>query len=744
MQKAIKSLLKFPTLVITLNFVIIIFMLRLPLTEILGFEFSSSTAILLFLSSGTLIIYFLRKFKSFNLFLYILRIKYKEFLTLLFAPLVLAIVSNLLFHNCPICDGILFYLVITIPSFYFGLVIGAFSFWLNRRFSFLIFFFLFAGILFEILVEFYINPQIYFYNLIIGYYPGTIYDEEISLDGTLIFYRLINLVFISILAYFMKKSGSSNKRRKIVTLSTICLIFVLMFSLKPSLGFSSTLDSIKTELKGKTVTDHFEIIYPVDLKDETLKNIILHHEYYYNEVSRKTGIKLNKRITSIVFKDGAQKRKLFGSKNANVAKPWMNQIFLDERSYLSTLEHELSHLFAAEIGVTPFKVAANLNPAMIEGYAMAIENNYDDYEVHFMAALAKKTGFDFPIKELFSGFDFFGRTSSVSYIFAGSFIKFLAERYGIESVNNIYGDLNFEKHTGLILDSLSNNYYKFLDSLSYDYNENQAALYFGRSPIFKKICMRAVANDLKKAWHYYSNGNYFEAESIFKKIYLYSESYSSLIGIINCNSKQEKYSESIKLMNDKINSFNGISYYYNALLVYGDQLTLNKQFVDADSIYTKLSELNPSTYYSNLSTTRIFLLRKDSAMAVNYIGGGSFDRYKILRQINNEGYNDNSLVAMVKLSEALNENVDLLIKALNKFPNFKDSISSNSAFELSKYLLKQFKLNEALDYSAIAIERCKRNNKIKILEAHKQKIEWFIKFQDEILTNVDQKIYNND
>ncbi|MCK5088262.1 MAG: hypothetical protein KAQ90_12110, partial [Melioribacteraceae bacterium] len=72
MQKAIKSLLKFPTLLITANIIIIIFLLSLPLTEIIGFEFSSSTAILLFLSSGILIIYFLRKFKSFNLFLYIL------------------------------------------------------------------------------------------------------------------------------------------------------------------------------------------------------------------------------------------------------------------------------------------------------------------------------------------------------------------------------------------------------------------------------------------------------------------------------------------------------------------------------------------------------------------------------------------------------------------------------------------------------------------------------------------------
>ncbi|MCK5086281.1 MAG: hypothetical protein KAQ90_02120, partial [Melioribacteraceae bacterium] len=514
----------------------------------------------------------------------------------------------------------------------------------------------------------------------------------------------------------MKKLGSSNKRIKLVTLSVICLVFAVMFSLKPSLGFSSTLDSIKNELKGKVITGDFEIIYQVDLKKETLQNIILHHEYYYNEVSRKTGIKLNKRITSIVFKDGAQKKKLFGSKNANVAKPWMNQMFLDEGSYLSTLEHELTHLFAAEVGVTPFKVAANLNPAMIEGYAMAIENNYDDFEVHFMAALAKETGFNFPIKELFSGFDFFGRTSSVSYIFAGSFIKHLVEKYGIESVNKIYGDLNFERHTGLNLDSLSNNYYQFLDSLNYDYNENQAALYFGRSPIFKKICMRAVANDLKKAWHYYSIGNYFAAKSMFQEIYLYSESYSSLIGIINCNSKQKKHSESVKLMNDKINSYNGISYYYNALLVYGDQLILNKQFIDADSVFTKLVELNPSTYYSNLSTMRILLLQKDSVMALNYLRGGSFDRYNILSKINNEGYNDNSLVAMVKLSEALNENVDLFMRALNKFPNFKDSITSNSAFELSKYLLKQFKLNEALDYSTLAIEKCKRNNKIKILE----------------------------
>ncbi|MEE8414958.1 MAG: MFS transporter, partial [Desulfobacterales bacterium] len=46
----------------------------------------------------------------------------------------------------------------------------------------------FFGILMLIAYEIYFNPQVYVFNPFIGFFPGTIYDEGISVSGKLILY----------------------------------------------------------------------------------------------------------------------------------------------------------------------------------------------------------------------------------------------------------------------------------------------------------------------------------------------------------------------------------------------------------------------------------------------------------------------------------------------------------------------------------------------------------------------------
>lgn len=742
MFKKLKYLKTFPAIMIIIIVLISLFFQTLPLVSTLNFEFSALSAIILFISSGLLTVYFLRKYKNIGVLLPMMMTKYKFYLWLLFIPLIISILFNLLFQQCPICDGIIFYIVITIPAFYFGFACGLFSYFISKKYSYVLFISSFLLFVIIPLLEFYFNPQIYFYNSIIGFFPGTIYDEEISVSNTLLFYRFLNIIFFSILVYFTIKIGNKKNFKRYLFLSGILIIVIVWIFSKPILGFSSTNNSIEKILKGETLSPHYKIVYPINSNVNEKRLFVLEHEYYYQALKRKTDLTPCSLITSFIFENGDQKRELFGTKAANVAKPWQSQIYIDQYTLDNTLEHELTHIFAAEIGSTILKIAPDFNFALLEGYAMAMENDYSGFDIDYLAYLANKNDYKMNLVSLFSNLNFFGSASSLSYIYAGSFIKYLLHEYGIKPVNEIYQDIDFKKHIGKNLEQLNDDYFNYLDSLNYPVNINRADYFFGYKPLIKKVCPREVANGLNKAWNEYSDEKYFSAKEKFHDIYLYSNSYSALVGIIYCNTKLGMMEESKDLLEKSLRDYKGTSSYFGALLHFGDQLMLTDKIRKANSVYTVLANLKPTINYYNLAMVRKAMISINEKLGADYIKGSDFDKYSILKRINSNELFEPSIPIMVKLSQRLNESSDLFETYLNEKTNLDEKISSNTAFVLSKYFYNNYKFNKALHFAELSIEKCKESFRISILKAHKDKIEWVIKNKDKILSETKFSIYN--
>ena len=738
----LKYLKTFPAILIIVLLFIALFFQTLPLVRTLNFEFAAAMAIILFISSGLLTVYFLRKYKNLGVLLPMVVTKYKLYLWLLFSPLLISILFNIIFQQCPICNGIIFYTVITIPAFYFGFVSGVFAYFLNKKFSYGLFILSFLLFVTIPLLEFYFNPQIYFYNPIIGLFPGTIYDEEILVSNTLILYRLLNVLFFSALLYFIVKIGNKRNYKRYIFYGGVVLSFIAWIFIKPLLGFSSTNHSIEKVLKGESLTTNYKIIYPVNSNNNKKRLFVPEHEYYFQTLKRKTGLIPSNLVTSFIFENGDQKRELFGTKAANVAKPWQSQIYIDQYSLDNTLEHELAHIFAAEIGSTVLKITPNFNFALLEGYAMAIENDYAGFDIDYLAYLANKSDYKINLESLFSKLNFFGSASSISYIYAGSFIKYLVKQYGVKSVNGIYQDLDFQKHIGKNLKQLSDEYFGYLDSLNYPVNENRANYFFGYKPLIKKVCPREVANGLKEAWNEYSNENYFSAKKKFQEIYSYSDSYSALIGIVYCNTKLGFEKESKTLLENSLEDYNGTSSYFSALLNYGDQLVLTNEILKADSIYSVLANMQPMVDYCNLAKVRKILISKDKKLVHDYIKGSDFDKYLILKKVNGDSLYEFTIPIMVKLSKRLNESSKLFELFINGKTNLDEAITSNTAFVLSKYFYQNYNFDKAQHYAEISIEKCKESYRISILQAHKDKIEWIIKNKDRILSETKFTVYN--
>ncbi len=169
-------------------------LLKLPLTNVFGYEFSVINSLLIILLSGIYTIYFFEINFSKENRDFIPEL-FKSLTPLLIIPFSVSVINSVFSGFCSFIDGLLFYIVITCPSIIIGISLGLISVLIADRFRVVLLFMLCFGILMIIAYEIYFNPQVYVFSPIIGFFPGTIYDEGISVSGKLILYRFFNLLF---------------------------------------------------------------------------------------------------------------------------------------------------------------------------------------------------------------------------------------------------------------------------------------------------------------------------------------------------------------------------------------------------------------------------------------------------------------------------------------------------------------------------------------------------------------------
>jgi hypothetical protein len=655
------------------------------------------------------------------------------FLYSVIMPLVSGITSTILLTECPINDGVLFYFIISVPSLFFGYITGMLIAAIFKRFNYLLFVIFTLFFLSLPIIEFYFNPQIYFYNIIFGYFPGTIYDEDLSVDNLLISYRLFHIaIFIGVL--FIINFYKNGKINRIKAVSLIIIVSALFFLLKPALNFSTDIRVIRNHLNKSVRTDHFEVLYPNSIEKHSLELLALLHEFYYEQNAQKLESNTKIKITSLVFESEDQKRELFGAGRADVAKPWLKQIYLNYPSYTSTLKHEIVHILAGEFGTTPFLVSDNLNPAMIEGLAMAIEDNYDDMPVHYMAKLARSAGFKTSLKNLFGGFTFFSQYSSISYVYAGSFIKYLIDNYGTEKIKKLYRNLNFEQIFNKSLQELESEYNIFLNDIKIDFNKHTAQLYFGGQTIFKKHCARTAAHRTKKAWILYNQKNYSEAQKEFDLVYEYSGSYQSIIGLVNSKIKLKDYDSTEEIVSREINNFLRTPYLYTLELTMGDLLVRNNKTVEAKRWYDSLLVQSPTIDYRNEVLIRKALHDIDINTLKEYIEGDQRKRLNLLIKLNEKRIYYESIPVLLRYCKDNNE-LDSILNSLREKVIVDDETSSYAVMKLSQGAIKigKYKIAQELAIKSLQIEE--GGKYLHSLIENLRMINWLNNFADEIKIN---------
>lgn len=710
----------FPLFLLFITVAINLLFTAIPLLNTLHYETSVLNSIFLSLFSGYLTLYFntgsnvaKKLFPNDKYYYYIL-------FALLIIPFGISFTSTILCQHCPISEGIYFYLLFVLPALFIGSTLGVLSEFLSKKYRYLLFTLLWLVLLFSFLPELYYNPQIYFYNAIFGYFPGTMYDQNIEITKTMVLYRTLNIIFSVLILYVLKLSFKLKENGKLIVILIVISGYLMFGFAKSSLGFATSIHNIELELKGNIETKHFKIILPEKLTETEKKVAILNHEFYYNEIASLLKIETYNKIYSFLFKTGAQKKNLFGSGNADVAKLWISQIYINYEHYNNSLKHEMAHVFSSKIGTGLFKMPANYNPAMLEGFAMAIENNYDDFEIDYLTYLAIKNNYKVSLKKLFSNFSFFTQTSSLSYLYAGSFIKYLANKYGWEKIKLLYSNLEFEKIYNKNVALLEKEFLEYENNLNYKNNKEAANLYFGRVPLVKKVCPRATAKQLKLAWKNYKIKHYKKAALQFRNVYNYSNTYSALLGVVVSNIKLAKYKVAEKYLKENIHSFKGTSYFYNLENILGDVYSNLNKLNLAKEKYENLLAENPRNNYTNEAGLKLYLLKSNIKGLKSYINEKD-NRKKILHQtlLNEPTDAVIQILTLQKFSDTEYFNEIETIKKIITNRKF----SSDTYFQLAKLAFNFLDFTNAENFINTALKNPKPERK-EILEELLKKIEW--------------------
>lgn len=714
----------FLQILLSLHVVVNILLLTIPLTKYFSFEFASLNGFFLVIYTALFTLHE-DKFKSSSIAVKVFQIKLLIFSGIfLLIPVALAFIFHLFRSDCSFLDGFKFYAVLTLPAVVIGYALGLLSDFTHKKYSYLIFILVLLAISLIPIIEIYFRPQIFFYNPLIPFFPGTMYDEDIDISLSIVLYRVFNVLFFGgVIIAIRKLQFKTLKISKYVFYLFIFLVSGSFICISPKFRFGTTENVLSNVLQKKIITSNFVIYLPQQINKEEETYITLLHEYYFQRQIKFFNGKPEKKITSFVFRSGEEKRKYFGAGNADVAKPWLNQIYLSLDSYEQTVNHELAHIFAGMWSKNFLKIDANYNPATVEGIASAADPLYDDLDIHHLAFLAAKNNLRLSIESLFGGFSFFTNVSSLSYIYSGSFCKFIIDGYGIGKFKEYYRDGDFEKSYNKPFAALVAEYQKYLNGKNY-FNQNHTAdYYFGRVPLVQKVCPRYLANKTNEIYKLIEEKDFATAEAEILEIKDYDKNYALFNGLIFCT-EEENPQKTETLIQKNLLNYKNTPYWFLLQLKLADIKIVNGKFTEAQVILDSIDNWNPTGRLASRITLRKKLLNTDS-LAATFVKAKEIDLFTILTHQFASNPSPTLLLPLIGLVEKEKVSyvsVGSLIKNSQlKLPE-KDWYS---LLQLVRLAIKHFDFLSATKLLAI-LEKNIPDYALESLQNEKDKLEWFI------------------
>lgn len=613
---------------------------RVPLFNYLGYECAFVTALCGSLIAGFSAIHLLRPlylisavrrdaFPAVRSFVVVACVQ----LSLLLIPLGVMTVNALIVPNCDYLEGLAFYLLLPAVSVIFACALGIFCtvHYTHPRI-------VYAGYVLlsvvYVLALGYFTPAIYSYNFFYGYFPGLSYDELLPLGRPLILFRLWTLGAAAFLVWCAgiivresvpgastnAKGGAALRALGTRHLPATLVLGVgcsLVFLFRCELGWESSTAFVRSTLGSALETPNFTIYYDSTVTPAAdLRLLAQEHEFRLQQVLEAFALPHAERIESFVYPSAEVKRRLVGAGETEIAKPWSREVHITRTSVDGALKHELVHVIAAPFGMRV--INANLSPGLTEGLAVAVEGSWGSRTLAEYAAAIRAGGLAPSIRDLMTPAGFMTGTSSVSYVLAGAFCRFLIDRFGMRALLQVYRSGDYEAAYFMPLDTLIAQWQCASDSLTVGQRDRAAVdVMFRRPPIFGKVCARVHARRLRDVQRLMQLHRYDEARTRYKALYAEGGGYEAFSGLLATEFRLGNYAAVARLY-DSVTAADRVPQRYRALaLVAGDAGWAAGNCARAESLYAavRLCELSPGLTES--AFVRLWIL-SDSVMAEQF------------------------------------------------------------------------------------------------------------------------------
>jgi len=431
----------------------------------------------------------------------------------LLVPLAIISLNALRVRNCAYATGLLWWVMLPMLSAAMGAAAGVGAGLVTRRraaASALAIACVLGSIGWAVW-RFYAAPPIFAYDPFGGYFPGTLYDEEVAIEAPLLWsraYQLAWLLALSTVAAALLDGErlrlSWRRLRPRLGLVAVALVAhaLLFTSHRAQHGIFYTADDLARALGAEKRTAHFVLHF--DPKGPFAKDIDLFaedHELRWNQLEKLLGVAPEAPVHSFLFDSAERKHALMGAAHTFIAKPWRREIYLQADGWPHpVLMHELAHVFAGRFGDGVFGVArsgARINVGLIEGVAVAAAWQARPLTPDEAVKSMREARLEPPLRRVMS-LDFLGLNASQAYNVAGSFCRWLLERHPPRALGEVFhaagSPAAWQAAYGRSFDELASEWSKYIDGVTVPERESEILRERLRRPsVFHKVCAHQLA-----------------------------------------------------------------------------------------------------------------------------------------------------------------------------------------------------------------------------------------------------------
>jgi tetratricopeptide (TPR) repeat protein len=549
-------------------------------------------------------------------------------LLLLAIPLVIMSVNALFVRNCSIAEGLAFFMLLAPVSALFGVSLGFFCAVHSAHPRTL--FLLVCLILLAYSAGLgYFTPAVFSYNFLYGYFPGLTYDEVLPLTRTLVLFRLLTLFIAAVLLWAAMITvadsptggigwrrigtlctGLVSRERRVRAAAIVCAL-AGFYLFRCDLGFESTSSFIRRTLGAEIRTDHFVLYYsPSSFTAEEIKQAAREHEFRLSQVLASFSLPDHVFFESFIYPSPEAKQRLIGAGNTDIAKPWSGQIHISRQSLEGSLKHEIVHAASAPFGVP--LIHASLSTGLVEGLAMAVDGEWGNRTLHEYAAALREAGIAPPIDGIMSFWGFASHQSSVSYILAGSFCRYLIDRYGMRNLMLLYRSLDYNAVYGRSLGELALEWEGYLNRVPLD-DEDQDGVdaLFRRPPIFRKVCARVLARRSMQARGSFVRKDFAVAESLYALVYAEGGGYNAFSGYLTSALRNGHMSVLTSSLDTVILADDHPASYLPLFITIGDAYWASGEQEKAYALYDRVYQSDFTEGYTEAAALRLHAIGTD-------------------------------------------------------------------------------------------------------------------------------------